>query len=761
MTSLRALCLRAALVFAFAGNAAAQVSVTTWQADNSHTGNNAKETILTPGAVSSPGNFGLLFTRSLDGQTYGQPLVAAGVNVGGTTHNVLYVATERCKFYAFDADSNAGTNASALWQLSLLPTGCVPVPQSVVVSSDIYDTLGITTTPVIDLAGGTIYVVSKVQRTNDNTYHQYLYALDLATGDYKFNSPVEINPTFPGAGSDAVNNQIPFNALRSHLRSAMALNNGLLYLAYASHSDTTPYHGDVLAYNATTLQIAKQFTASPLASYVGIWSSGAGPAIDAAGNVFVATGNGDWGDPKKSSVTTFPDASYPYGTNWAHSILKLPPDTFNVKVSNPLNWFTPTYWSNLNNGDLDLGCGGITLLPDQSGPHTHIMVEGGKGGLLYVVDRDNLGGGGTGGTESSIQEISEPNGKAFFCTPAYYNGAIYYSASGGPLTQRAVAYNAADGSYVQASNPTVSAEIYSNNKGSGCFISSNGKTNGIVWILKGDGMRGYNAANVSAAPIFDGKAQVAGSNYTYQTPKFALPTVANGKVYYAAFNPDTFAGQLFVYGLLPTPVGSPSAASDASAIANASDTLTLNWKDNSDNESGFKILRSTNATSGFTQVALTGANITAYTDTGLAAATTYYYQVVATNAVGDARASNVASTTTFPPYAETGLVAYWNLDQTNGTAMPDSTGNGHTGTLHGETTSGAAGYVNLSVNFHGTGQSPSDIVVANKADLQYAATGSFTWAAWVQADALRGDPELGAGNGIEETIFAKSLYLLK
>ncbi len=744
-----------ALPLAFIWSAAAQVSMTTWQADNSHSGNNPNETTLTPGLVGSPGNFGLLFNQTLNGQTYGQPLVAAGVSINGTIHNVVYVATQRCELYAFDADNATGTNASALWHDTLLPAGCVPVPQSAVGSGDILDTLGLTTTPVIDLSGSTLYVVSKFQNSSDSTYHQYLYAVDLATGAYKLNSPVEVNPSFPGASADAVKNVIPFNPLREHLRCSMALNNGLLYLAYASHSDTPPYHGDIVVYNASNLQYAKGFISSPLAYTSGIWMSGASPAIDTAGNLYVATGNGDLGDPKNSKLTSFPDASYSYGTDWGQSVLKLPPDTFTVKYAQTTNWFAPYSLSNVG-GDSDLGCGGLTLLPDQSGPHTHLMLVCGKGGIMYVVDRDNMSG--LNNPDKVVQEIPEVNGLSYFCTPAYFNGAIYYSPAGGPLTQRTVGYNAVDGSYVQASSPSISSEVYGN-KGNGCFISSNGTQNGIVWILSNNGfngLRAYDAKNVSATPLIAIASQVPGSTTGSSQPaKFTTPTVVNGKVYFTAFDSNN-TGHLFVYGILPTPTGSPTAATNASAVAYGANTVTLNWSDNSDNESGFKILRSTSATTGFTQVGSANANVTNYADTGLAAATTYYYQIVATNSVSDARASNVASATTFPTYAESGLVAYWSLDQPSASTFADLTGNGHTGTLHGEITTGSPGYVNSSVDFHGTGQSASDMVVANAADLRYTAAQSFTWAAWVQDDALRGDPEKGAGLGVEETIFSKS-----
>ena len=251
----------------------------------------------------------------MDGQTYGQPLLASSVNVAGTTHDIVYVATQHGILYAYDVDGNTGASASALWQVVLLPVGTVPVSQNVVGSADIPVELGGTTTPMIDVSGSTIYIVSKVQRTSDTTCHQYLYALNLATGATKFNSPVEINPTFPGTAADSSNGTIAFRALHEHLRCAMALCNGVIYLAYASRSDTNPYRGEIIGYDATTLQAVKTFIATPNngASEGGIWQSGASPAVDAGGNLYIAVGNGAW-DQKNPS----------YGTDWGESMLKLP-----------------------------------------------------------------------------------------------------------------------------------------------------------------------------------------------------------------------------------------------------------------------------------------------------------------------------------------------------------------------------------------------------------------------------------------------------
>ncbi|WP_433964309.1 hypothetical protein [Tunturiibacter gelidiferens] len=415
-----------------------QVNITTWQGDLQHTGANLNETALTPANVGSIGNFGPLFTQPLDGQSYGQPLYVTSGTLGrfadGSSHNVVYVATEHDSVFAFDADSNA----SPLWHVSLLPSGTTPVPQGEVGSGDIEVELGITTTPVIDTAGQTLYVVSKVKKTADGTYQQYLHALDLKTGAEKLNGPVLINPTFAGsapdeenpnghpAGSNCVpaNGVIPFCPLHEHLRAAMILFNGVVYLSYGSHGDTTPYHGEILGYDANTLQLVKTFISSPNGAsgqipFGGFWGSGAGPAIDSQGNMFVAVANGAF-DQAASQFTT--------GTDWGESILKLPTTgSFNVSFSNPLNWFTPDNWSDLNGNDLDLGSSGLLLLPDQAtGPHSHIAVGGGKGGVLYVVDRDNLGGLHT--PDNSIQEIAE--GRRLFVTPAYFNGYIYYTAEG-------------------------------------------------------------------------------------------------------------------------------------------------------------------------------------------------------------------------------------------------------------------------------------------------------------------------------------------
>ena len=223
----------------------------------------------------------------------------------------------------------------------------------------------------------------------------------------------------------------------------MVLYNGIIYLAYASHSDTNPYHGEILGYNASTLALVKTFVTTPGGNEGGLWAGGASPAIDTSGNMYVPVGNGPFSQNANAGAA---------GNNWGESMLKLPTNTtgtITLPYNNTLDWFTPNNWNNLNGGDLDVGAGGLLLLPDQTGgSHPHIMVGGGKGSVLYVVDRDNLSG--LNNPDGVIQEISD-GGNYNFSTPAYFNGFLYYATGGGPLRQRAVGYEPATGGYLSTS----------------------------------------------------------------------------------------------------------------------------------------------------------------------------------------------------------------------------------------------------------------------------------------------------------------------
>jgi fibronectin type 3 domain-containing protein len=766
----------------FVSVAIAQVDITTWQGNLQHTGLNSKETVLTPGSVGSSGNFGLLFTQQTDGQTYGQPLYMSsqtlaslpGAFPDGKQHNVVYIATQSGSLYAFDADADPqganpnGTNSSPLWHTSLIPPGDTPLVQTDVASSDILGNLSVTTTPVIDPKSGTIYIVSAVKNPSlTPPFQQFLHALDLKTGLERTGSPVLINATFTGTPVVSNNDkdpvtapagEIPFSPLHEHLREAMVLYNGVIYLSYASHSDESPYYGEVLGYDANTLTLVKTFITTPngKGGAAGLWQSGAGPAIDAAGNMYLITGNGPFDQIGGQN-------------DWGESVLKLPTNSPALQMPLPFSdttsWFTPNNWSQLNSGtsgglapDRDLGSGGMLLLPDQTqGSHTHLMVGGGKAGVLYVLDRDSLGGL-TANDMTAVQEIVEPSGTSVFVTPAYFNGNIYYAPAGGHLEQRQVQYDATFEPPHYLSSAAITSTVNAPFKGAGVFISSNGNTNGIVWTL-GNALTAYDATNVTN-PIFNANTNIPGIGGQCQTAKFSLPIEANSRVYYTCFNDKTNIGYLFVSGLFPVAVGTPPAPSNLTAAANSASQITLSWTSNATDLTGitYIINRSTSATGQFSRAgSVSGA--TTFTDSKVNPGTTYYYQILATNLNGSSTASNVASATTFPAFTSPGLVAYWNMDDGSSANVLDVTGNGHLGTSMGEAGSTNLGYVNGGWVFHGT-SAVDRVVVPNKADLQFAANQSFTLSAWLNPVSLTGKEQAlivkSADQGNQYGIFINS-----
>jgi len=355
--------------------ALAQTSVLTQHNDNARTGQNTSETILNTSNVNA-NDFGKLFAMPVDGQIYTQPLYVPGMTIKGGIHNVVIVATEADSVYAYDADSasslllwkasmvdaahGAGTSETAL--TSATTTGCDEMPH-----------VGITSTPVIDPTSKTIYVEAK--STNGTNYFHRLHALDLLTGDEKAPGPVRIAATVSGTGDGMLNGQIAFDNLHQLNRPGLLLVNGTIYIAYASHCDFSPYHGWLFAYDAATFTQKSVYVTTPNRGMGGFWMSGAGVAADdASRNIFIASGNG-----------AFDMTDVPVETG--DTILKL--GTTN-QILTLLDYFTPQNQASLNGPDVDLGSGGVLLLPDQPGSFPHILVEAGKEGKIYVVNRDQM-----------------------------------------------------------------------------------------------------------------------------------------------------------------------------------------------------------------------------------------------------------------------------------------------------------------------------------------------------------------------------------
>ena len=512
----------AVLVEAY-GKPASSVSVTTYHNGNARRGANLSETILMPSNVNST-QFGKLFSDAVDGDVYAQPLYLPGISIAGKgVHNVLYVATEGDSVYAFDADSNTGANSVPLWHANFTnPGGGITTVSSTDVSCwDISPSIGITGTPVIDSASGTLYVLA---RTKENgSFVQRLHALDIRSGNEKFGGPVVIRATLNG---------LSFDPLREAQRPGLLLQNSLVYITWASHCDNKPYHGWVMAYHTKTLAQAGVWNSTPNGYDGGIWQSGGAPAADASSNCYVVTGNGDF------------DADTG-GVDYGDTILKLsPPSGGSFSV---LDYFTPYDQAGLNAQDQDLGSGAIMLPPKQGpgAPHINLLVQSGKEGTIYLIDRDHMGHFNPNNNNQIVQSISGALGPVF-STPTWWNNTVYFSGTKDVI--KAYPFNASTG--LLGTTPSSESITFLNFPGAATSISSNGTTNGIVWAVQTDAfqtrgpaiLHAYDATNL--AQEFYNSSQNAGRDNAGPAVLFVAPTVVNGKVYVGV------SGQISAYGLL-------------------------------------------------------------------------------------------------------------------------------------------------------------------------------------------------------------------
>jgi hypothetical protein len=487
-----------------------QVPVLTWHNDNSRTGQNLSETTLTTGNVNST-QFGKLATLAVDGQVFAQPLFVPNVAIANQgTHNVVYVATENDSVYAFDA---SGTPATPLWQsvFSDPGQGVTAVPCADVGTCVIDPTYGITGTPVIDSNSQTLYVVAFTKE--NGSYYQRLHALDLTSGAEKFGGPMLIQASVPGRGSGSVNGTVAFQPLIQNQRSALLLSNEVVYIAWASFGDLNDYHGWLMGYNAQTLARNSVWNDTPNGSDGGIWMGAGGPSADAAGNVFLVTGNGTLGP---SLTLTQPEG-------FGDSFVKLT-TTGGLAVA---DYFTPFNEAILAEMDLDLGSEAGLIPPAQGGPFPDEIIGAGKQGTIYVVNRDSMGKYNP--NANLVVQTITGSSSGYYGGAAYWNGSVYIGGQNDFLDM----YSLTNG--LLSSSPTHQSPS-SFALGTTPSISANGTSNGIVWAIeralapgKPAILHAYDATNVSTELYNSG--QNATRDQLSAGCRFSVPTIANGKVY--------------------------------------------------------------------------------------------------------------------------------------------------------------------------------------------------------------------------------------
>lgn len=501
----------------------AQVDVLTNRYDGARSGANLSETTLTPANVNTT-RFGKLYSYPVDGAVYAQPLYMTGVTIQGSVRNVLFVATMNDKAYAFDADS---ASPAPLWVRDFTsPPSVTAVPATDIVAGgqNIHGNVGIESTPVIDRASGTLYLVA---RTKENgTYVQRLHALDITTGQSR-TSPMTITASVPGSASDATRGVITFDPRMHQQRAALALSNGVVLVSWAGHEDKPPYHGWIMGFDASTLARTGVFAAVPDADGGGIWQSGRAPTLDAGGNAYFATGNGKW-----DGVRNFGDSLLKFSVSRAALSL--------------VDYFTPGNEATLNVNDDDLSGSGFTLLPG------NLLLGGGKEGVLYLLTADNLGKKVSNDTQI-LQKIFV-NGGHVMSGPVFWN-----SASAGPLVYNwseddvLIAYQLSGG---RLTAPYTQGQVVSpGHPGGALTISANGSAanSGIVWasiptnqdakqVLTGGILRAFHAETLQQIWTSE---QNATRDRAGTLVKFVPPVVVNGRVYMG--NHDN---AVTVYGLL-------------------------------------------------------------------------------------------------------------------------------------------------------------------------------------------------------------------
>ncbi len=470
----------------------AQVDVLTSHYDTRRTSSNLHETVLNPSNVSAD-TFGKIFSLDLDGQVYAQTLIVANLAMSDSfPHDVVFAATMHNSIYAVDI-----ATGSPLWHVNLGPA----VPAANYGCHDIQNEVGILSTPVIDRDSQTIFAVANT--VEDGVYHYRLHALDLATGEEKMGGPVEV--TAPG-----------FDPVQHWQRPALLLMQGIVYIGFGSHCDIAPFNGWIIGHSAAQgMAQASYVNLSANGSGASVWQSGRGLAADDAGVIYAATGNGDFDG----------------ALNFGECVMALSP---NLSVS---DWFVVDNWSDLNDGDRDLGSSGVALVPN-----TNFAITGTKDGRLFVLDRAKLGNFAMGNTQ--IVQQFHPIGFGIFTFamwPRDSDTLVYIQGNNDVIKAYSLGRNGFD------PNPVTQGLLSTGVPYQGMTISSNGSDpdSAILWVTSADdSMHAYAAANLQNelwnSSIIDERDTIGSFS------KFVPPTVANGYV-----TIGTATNQLLIYGLLP------------------------------------------------------------------------------------------------------------------------------------------------------------------------------------------------------------------
>lgn len=520
-----------------------------WKGDLSRKGL-YNETTLTPANVN-PAQFGKLGTFHADGLLIAQPLFLANLDMGPLgTHNVMIVASEHDSVFAFDIDH---PSAASLWERHYVDPsqGITPAPDNFGGRTSLGGEVGITGTPVIDPSTGAMYFLTTLAR--NGVVEQWLRAIDVRTGKDFGPGSMKIQASVPGDGRASVNGQITFDPSIQNQRPGLLELNGNIIIAWGSFSDFGVYHGWIMAYDANTLQQKAVFNSAPQnqpndpvngpadhgggASY---WGGGAAPSVDDKGNIYIVSADGSFNLDQG-------------GKNTGDSVLKL---QLNGNAFNIVDWFSPSNQACLDKADLEIGSGGVALLPTDVGGGKELAAVINKEGRLYLLDRDTMGHFNPAGDTQIPQMLivgnktcfdgmgggfaEGPDWQRLYGNASYWNGNIYLATANGTLRQ--YSFQGA----VLGSAPFAQSSTVFGTRGANTVVSANGTTNAVVWAYEKSGAGGpgilhaYDATSVTRE-IWNSNMNAGDGMGT--GIGFAAPVIANGRVI------ATFDKTAVVYGL--------------------------------------------------------------------------------------------------------------------------------------------------------------------------------------------------------------------
>lgn len=481
------------------------------QYDIARSGANPSETVLNQTTVAAS-NFTKLGAWSVTGKPWGQPLIAPGIVIGGTTYTLLIVVTSTNTVYAFNASAAPGT--PALWSLSL----GTPYASG---DNNFYDgNIGITSTPAIDSSTKVLYFVS----CNSSGAYS-IYGVNLADGS-TYAGPTTISGSSGG---------MTFTSTSQAQRPALLILSGNVYVAFGSYGDTGTWNGWIFAYSESALAQTAVFVSSPTVNKSSFWMAGGGLSSDGT-NIWGVTGN---------------DSSAAAPTDYGESFIELSPS---LSVQ---DYMQPSNYATLDSGDLDMGSSRAMIIGNY-------VMGGGKDGRFWVLNKGAMGSNqGSGPPIAQVWQLT--------VSEKMYDGYVQYN---GNVWVPIFAYGGVGPIYAlscpSTCNETPAATSSETFTYQTLAYSSNGTASGsgVLWAQTAQA----NANNIAVPGVFYAfnpntlTVLYSDSSMGYLA-KFTMPTIANGRVYLATLGPLGTNGTVNVYGIQATTGGSTGAGAMGGAVS--------------------------------------------------------------------------------------------------------------------------------------------------------------------------------------------------